>query len=103
MMILFVFIYIFLYFQSLAWLDLSNNHLVRIEGGSFSALPKLRWLDLSNNSPFNSGERGMTIFKGLERRLSHLGLKNVSLVSVSVIENDNDYNVSDNNLTQIGT
>ncbi|XP_026747027.1 chaoptin-like isoform X1 [Trichoplusia ni] len=69
-------------YKSLAWLDLSNNHLVRIEGGSFSALPKLRWLDLSNNSPFNSGERGIAIFKGLERRLSHLGLKNVSLVSV---------------------
>ncbi|XP_049693119.2 chaoptin isoform X2 [Helicoverpa armigera] len=69
-------------YRSLAWLDLSNNHLVRIEGGSFSALPKLRWLDLSNNSPFNSGERGTTIFKGLERRLSHLGLKNVSLLSV---------------------
>ncbi|KAJ8719147.1 hypothetical protein PYW07_016703 [Mythimna separata] len=69
-------------YKSLAWLDLSNNHLVRIEGGSFSALPRLRWLDLSNNSPFNSGDRGTTIFKGLERRLSHLGLKNVSLVSV---------------------
>ncbi|CAB3222289.1 unnamed protein product [Arctia plantaginis] len=69
-------------YKSLAWLDLSNNHLVRIEGGSFAALPKLRWLDLSNNSPFNTGERGTTIFKGLERRLSHLGLKNVSLVSV---------------------
>ncbi|XP_075975754.1 leucine rich repeat containing G protein-coupled receptor chaoptin isoform X2 [Anticarsia gemmatalis] len=69
-------------YKSLAWLDLSSNHLVRIEGGSFSALPKLRWLDLSDNSPFNTGERGTTIFKGLERRLSHLGLKNVSLVSI---------------------
>ncbi|CAH0674102.1 unnamed protein product [Spodoptera exigua] len=69
-------------YKSLAWLDLSNNHLVRIEGGSFSALPKLRWLDLSNNTPFNSGDRGTTIFKGLERKLSHLGLKNVSLISV---------------------
>ncbi|KAG6444973.1 hypothetical protein O3G_MSEX003696 [Manduca sexta] len=69
-------------FRSLAWLDLSDNHLVRIESGAFSALPKLRWLDLSNNSPFNTGERGNNIFKGLERRLSHLGLKNVSLVFV---------------------
>ncbi|KAH9636120.1 hypothetical protein HF086_008420 [Spodoptera exigua] len=70
-------------YKSLAWLDLSNNHLVRIEGGSFSALPKLRWLDLSNNTPFNSGDRGTTIFKGLERKLSHLGLKNVSLISAT--------------------
>ncbi|XP_072949975.1 chaoptin isoform X2 [Epargyreus clarus] len=66
-------------YKSLAWLDLSNNHLVRIEGGSFAALPRLRWLDLSNNYPFNNGERGNSMFKGLERRLSHLGLKNVSL------------------------
>lgn len=68
--------------QSLAWLDLSDNHLVRIEGGSFSALPRLRWLDLSNNLPFNNGDRSSSLFKGLERRLSHLGLKNVSLSSV---------------------
>lgn len=69
-------------YKSLAWLDLSRNHLVRIEGGSLSALPKLRWLDLSNNSPFNVGDRGSAIFKGLERRLSHLGLRNVSLPSI---------------------
>ncbi|XP_045535328.1 chaoptin isoform X2 [Papilio machaon] len=69
-------------YKSLAWLDLSDNHLVRVEGGSFGALPKLRWLDLSNNSPFNPSERVNTMFKGLERRLSHLGLKNVSLVSI---------------------
>ncbi|XP_026759596.1 chaoptin isoform X2 [Galleria mellonella] len=69
-------------YKSLAWLDLSNNHLVRIETGSFAALPKLRWLDLSNNTPFNGGERGSSVFKGLERRLLHLGLKNVSLMSV---------------------
>ncbi|XP_026333455.1 chaoptin isoform X2 [Hyposmocoma kahamanoa] len=69
-------------FKSLAWLDLSNNHLVRIEGGTFAALPKLRWLDLSNNSPFNSGERGSQVFKGLERKLSHLGLRNVSLIHI---------------------
>ncbi|CAH2085309.1 unnamed protein product [Euphydryas editha] len=69
-------------FKSLAWLDLSDNHLVRIESGSFTALPKLLWLDLSMNTPFNSGERGSSIFKGLERRLSHLGLRNVSLTSV---------------------
>ncbi|CAF4906675.1 unnamed protein product [Pieris macdunnoughi] len=65
-------------FRSLAWLDLSNNHLVRIESGAFGALPKLRWLDLSNNLPFN-GDRSGNIFKGLERKLSYLGLKNVSL------------------------
>ncbi|RVE54580.1 hypothetical protein evm_000701 [Chilo suppressalis] len=69
-------------YKSLMWLDLSNNHLVRIEGGTFTALPKLRWLDLSNNQPFNGGERGFTVFKGLERRLFHLGLKNVSMLSV---------------------
>lgn len=56
---------------------------MRIEGGTFAALPKLRWLDLSNNSPFNSGERGSQVFKGLERKLSHLGLRNVSLIHVS--------------------
>ncbi|XP_047532172.1 chaoptin isoform X2 [Vanessa atalanta] len=69
-------------YKSLAWLDLSDNHLVRVESGSFTALPKLLWLDLSMNTPFNNGERGSSIFKGLERRLSHLGLKNVSLTSV---------------------
>ncbi|XP_045449309.1 chaoptin [Melitaea cinxia] len=69
-------------FKSLAWLDLSDNHLVRVESGSFTALPKLLWLDLSMNTPFNSGERDSSIFKGLERRLSHLGLRNVSLTSV---------------------
>ncbi|CAK1579585.1 unnamed protein product [Parnassius mnemosyne] len=69
-------------YKSLAWLDLSDNHLVRVEGGSFGALPKLRWLDLSNNSPFNPSERVNSMFKGLERRLSHLGLRNVSLVSI---------------------
>ncbi|XP_038217334.1 chaoptin isoform X2 [Zerene cesonia] len=68
-----------IFYKSLAWLDLSNNHLVRIENGAFGALPRLRWLDLSNNLPFNNGERGGNIFKGLERRLSYLGLKNVSL------------------------
>ncbi|XP_028159952.1 chaoptin isoform X5 [Ostrinia furnacalis] len=69
-------------YKSLLSLDLSDNHLVRIEGNTFSVLPKLRWLDLSNNSPFNSGERGVSVFKGLERRLFHLGLKNVSLTTV---------------------
>ncbi|KAM3959736.1 leucine rich repeat containing G protein-coupled receptor chaoptin [Aphomia sociella] len=69
-------------YKSLAWLDLSNNHLVRIEAGSFAALPKLRWLDLSNNTPFNAGERDRSVFKGLERRLLHLGLKNVSLMFI---------------------
>ncbi|XP_013188195.1 chaoptin isoform X2 [Amyelois transitella] len=69
-------------YKSLAWLDLSDNRLVRIEEGAFTALPRLRWLDLSNNQPFNSGERGVSVFKGLERRLFHLMLKNVSLLSV---------------------
>ncbi|CAH0723587.1 unnamed protein product, partial [Brenthis ino] len=69
-------------FRSLAWLDLSDNHLVRVESGSFTALPKLLWLDLSMNTPFNTGERSGGIFKGLERRLLHLGLKNVSLTAV---------------------
>ncbi|XP_037867501.1 chaoptin isoform X1 [Bombyx mori] len=69
-------------YKSLAWLDLSDNHLVRIETASFSALPKLKWLDISNNNPFNNGERGNNIFKGLERRLTHLGLKNVSLMFI---------------------
>ncbi|XP_061383908.1 chaoptin isoform X2 [Danaus plexippus] len=69
-------------FKSLAWLDLSDNHLVRVESGSFAALPKLRWLDLSMNMPFNNNDRGSSLFKGLERRLSHLGLKNVSLTNI---------------------
>ncbi|XP_059058531.1 chaoptin [Achroia grisella] len=72
-------------YKSLAWLDLSNNHLVRVETGSFAALPRLRWLDLSNNSPFNGGDKGNNVFKGLERRLLHLGLKNVSLLSVPLM------------------
>ncbi|XP_047517537.1 chaoptin isoform X2 [Pieris napi] len=70
-----------IFYKSLAWLDLSNNHLVRIESGAFGALPKLRWLDLSNNLPFN-GDRSGNIFKGLERKLSYLGLKNVSLQAI---------------------
>ncbi|KAL0881866.1 hypothetical protein ABMA27_001638 [Loxostege sticticalis] len=69
-------------YKSLLSLDLSDNHLVRIEGNTFSVLPRLRWLDISNNSPFNSGERGVSVFKGLERRLFHLGMKNVSLTHV---------------------
>ncbi|XP_053605406.1 chaoptin isoform X2 [Plodia interpunctella] len=69
-------------YKSLAWLDLSDNRLVRVEEGAFTALPRLRWLDLSNNQPFNSGERGISVFKGLERRLFHLMLRNVSLLSV---------------------
>lgn len=90
-------------YKSLAWLDLSSNHLVRIEAGTFSALPKLRWLDLSDNSPFNTGERGISIFKGLERRLSHLGLKNVSLVSVPsmMLSKLKSLDLSYNNLASI--
>ncbi|KAI8420728.1 hypothetical protein MSG28_007951 [Choristoneura fumiferana] len=72
-------------YKSLAWLDLSDNHLVRIEESTFSALPKLRWLDLSNNSPFNSGDRESNVFKGLERKLSHLGLRNVSLLNMPLM------------------
>ncbi|KAG7309738.1 hypothetical protein JYU34_004236 [Plutella xylostella] len=68
-------------YKSLAWLDLSNNHLVRIEGGSFAAVPRLKWLDISNNSPFTT-ERGNSVFKGLERRLSHLGLRNISMLFI---------------------
>lgn len=56
---------------------------MRIESGTFTALPRLRWLDLSHNSPFNTGERGSQVFKGLERKLSHLGMRNVSLIHVS--------------------
>ncbi|GBO99132.1 Chaoptin, partial [Eumeta japonica] len=67
-------------FKSLAWLDLSDNHLVRIEDGTFAALPKLQWLDLSNNSPFSERRNG--IFKGLDRRLSYLGLRNASLLAI---------------------
>ncbi|XP_047997382.1 chaoptin isoform X2 [Leguminivora glycinivorella] len=73
-------------FKSLAWLDLSDNHLVRIEGGAFTALPRLRWLDLSHNSPFNSGDRENNAFKGLERKLLHLGLRNVSLLQVPTLQ-----------------
>ncbi|XP_063392648.1 chaoptin isoform X1 [Cydia fagiglandana] len=73
-------------FKSLAWLDLSDNHLVRIEGGTFTALPRLRWLDLSHNSPFNTGDRENNAFKGLERKLLYLGLRNVSLLQVPTLQ-----------------
>ncbi|XP_041988835.1 chaoptin isoform X3 [Aricia agestis] len=69
-------------YKSLAWLDLSDNHLVRVEVGAFTALPRLRWLDLSRNLPFSNDRN---IFKGLERRLSHLGLQNTSLTAVPVL------------------
>lgn len=69
-------------FQSLTWLDLSNNKLVRVDGGALGNLPKLSWLDLSHNGPLAFG-RGDRTFQGLENRLTHLGLKNVSLTLVS--------------------
>lgn len=68
-------------YESLALLDLSNNHLVRIDSGAFSAVPKLRWLDISNN-PSITFERDGQIFRGLERSLTHLGLRNISMKSV---------------------
>ncbi|XP_077286802.1 leucine rich repeat containing G protein-coupled receptor chaoptin [Arctopsyche grandis] len=68
-------------FRSLSWLDLSNNKLVRVDGGSLGSLPRLSWLDLSHNGPLAFG-RGDRTFQGLENRLTHLSLKNISLTVV---------------------
>ena len=67
--------------QSLTWLDLSNNRLVRIEDSTFSALNHLTFLDLSHNKELVLETRGRS-FKGLEDSLLHLYLNNVSLNEV---------------------
>lgn len=68
-------------FQSLTWLDLSYNRLVRLDDGVFSDLPYLTHLDLSHNKQLLLESRGRT-FHGLEDSLLYLDLSNISLLSV---------------------
>lgn len=71
-------------FQSLTWLDLSYNRLVRLDDGIFSDLSYLTHLDLSHNKQLLLESRGRT-FHGLEDSLLYLDLSNISLLSVRII------------------
>lgn len=62
--------------QSLVWLDLSNNELIRLEDAAFATLPRLRFLDLSHNKELEINGRA---FIGLENTLMELKLQNISL------------------------
>ncbi|KAL5285424.1 chp.2 family protein [Megaselia abdita] len=66
-------------FRSLRFLDVSNNHLLRIDDAVFATLPKLAILDLSHNRDLKVMEKS---FMGLENTLLKLGLENVSLSTV---------------------
>lgn len=70
------------FFKSLTMLDLSYNRLLRLEDSSFTALPRLVSLDLSHNIDLTFEPRGRS-FQGLEDTLQSLGLKNVSLSTVT--------------------
>ncbi|XP_066585681.1 chaoptin [Prorops nasuta] len=67
--------------KGLTWLDLSYNRLVRLDDGVFSDLEYLTYLDLSHNKQLILESRGRT-FHGLEDTLLHLGLSNISLLSM---------------------
>jgi Leucine-rich repeat (LRR) protein len=63
-------------------LDMSHNHLLRIEDSAFSLLSSLSFLDLSHNPDLVLQTRGRT-FKGLENSLLELHLGNISLGSIT--------------------
>lgn len=71
-------------FQTLTWLDLSYNRLVRLDDGVFSDLQYLTHLDLSHNKQLLLETRGRT-FHGLEDSLLYLDLSNISLLSVRIL------------------
>lgn len=66
-------------FRSLSWLDLSNNRLVRLEDATFATLPQLAFLDLSHNNELDVQGKA---FIGMENSLIELGLENISISSV---------------------
>lgn len=63
-------------FQSLSWLDLSHNLLLRLDDAAFATLPRLNYLDLSYNVDLEINPRA---FIGLENTLLDLNLQNISL------------------------
>lgn len=65
--------------QSLKYLDISYNYLLRIDDAVFATLPKMSYLDLSHNRDLKVMEKS---FYGLENSLIKLGLENVSLSTV---------------------
>lgn len=62
--------------QSLVWLDLSHNQLIRLDDAAFATLPRLNFLDLSHNKELEINGRA---FIGLENTLVELKLQNISL------------------------
>jgi Leucine Rich Repeat. len=61
-------------------LDISHNHLLRIENSTFLHLSRLSLLDLSHNAELVLETHGRS-FKGLEDSLLELHLSNTSLGS----------------------
>lgn len=72
-------------FQSLVSLDVSGNRFTRVENSEFMALTSLMYLDLSNNLELEVMEDGSS-FNGLEETLIYLGLNNISLNAVSILD-----------------
>lgn len=68
--------------QSLRYLDISYNYLLRIDDAVFATMPKLAVLDLSHNRDLKVMDKS---FMGLETSLIKLGLENVSLSTVPEI------------------
>uniref|UniRef100_A0A336LSI9 CSON002515 protein n=1 Tax=Culicoides sonorensis TaxID=179676 RepID=A0A336LSI9_CULSO len=62
--------------QSLVWLDLSHNQLIRLDDAAFATLPRLNYLDLSHNKELEITGKA---FYGLENTLLELKLQNISL------------------------
>lgn len=67
-----------LIFQSLSYLDLSDNHLLRLEDAAFATLPRLSTLILSNNAALEVTGK---VFIGLENSLMDLQIDKVSLMT----------------------
>lgn len=63
-------------------LDLSYNRLLRLEDSTFASMPRLMILELSHNQEMTLEPRGRS-FIGLDDTLTFLGLRNVSISSVS--------------------
>ncbi|KAK6644340.1 hypothetical protein RUM43_000607 [Polyplax serrata] len=64
--------------DNLLHLNLSKNHLIRIDDGTFAYLNKLQTLDLSDNVDLVLDSKGQT-FYGLDKTLENLMLKNLSI------------------------
>lgn len=69
-------------FQSLIFLNVSSNHIARIEEPVFSHLNNLLYLDLSHNIHLQFVDDGRS-FSIIQNNLLYLGLRNTSLINVS--------------------